>query len=86
MTVEVQSGLGEFANWGFILELPDDHLMFLMHEGEQVAVFSQTGATEQSLQAECARHLALCHDKNNESIKNLSCQLLRRRPGDLSER
>jgi hypothetical protein len=62
MATEVQvKGLGEFANWGFTLGHPDDHLLLLMHEGEQVAVFSQTGATQESLQEECARHLEEKH-------------------------
>ena len=50
-------GLGEFARQGFTLEHPDDHVVLLMHEGELVSRFSQTGATEQSIQEECARHL-----------------------------
>lgn len=50
-------GLGEFARWGFTLAHPDDHILLLMHEGEQIAVFSQTGATQENLQRECARHL-----------------------------
>ncbi|MBA7689983.1 hypothetical protein ES703_98502 [subsurface metagenome] len=54
-------GLGQFADWGFTLEPPDDHVLFLMHENERIAVFSQLGATEESIQAECARHLALKH-------------------------
>jgi len=58
--VQVQ-GLGEFARYGFTLEHPDDHVLYLMHQGERVAVFSQTGATEESLQAECARHLTMKH-------------------------
>ncbi len=62
MATEVQvRGLGEFAGQGFTLEHPDDHLLLLMHEGEQVAVFSQTGATESSLQDECIKHLAENH-------------------------
>ncbi|MBA7658742.1 hypothetical protein ES703_66701 [subsurface metagenome] len=51
-------GLGQFTHRGFTLEHPDDHVLFLMHEGERIGVFSQTGATPESLQAECARHLA----------------------------
>lgn len=62
MTTQLQvQGLGEFARWGFTLEHPDDHVVFLMHEGERIAVFSQLGATEESLQAECARHLVAKH-------------------------
>jgi len=60
MTTEVQvQGLGTFARWGFTLE--HDGALFLLHEGELVARFSQTGATEESLQAECARHLVIKH-------------------------
>lgn len=62
MVTEAQiQGLGEFARWGFTLEHPDDHILLLLHEGEQVAHFSQTGATEKSLQEECARHLVEHH-------------------------
>lgn len=52
-------GLGEFSRWGFTLEHPDDHVLLLLHKGEQVAVFSQTGATQESLQDECAKHLVV---------------------------
>ena len=58
-------GLGEFSRWGFTLEHPDDHILLLMHEGEQVAMFSQTGATEDSLQNECARHLVMEHGRDS---------------------
>lgn len=53
---EVQ-GLGEFARFGFTLVYPDDHVVELHHDGEFVARFSHLGATPQSLQEECARHL-----------------------------
>ncbi len=57
MVTEIRiQGLGEFARQGFTLEHPDDHILELCHQGELVAIFSQTGATEESLQAECARH------------------------------
>jgi hypothetical protein len=49
--------LGEFAQQGFTLEHPDDHVVELHHEGEFVARFSQAGATPQRLQEECVRHL-----------------------------
>lgn len=62
MTTQAQTqGLGEFACRGFTLEHPDDHVLQLLHEGELVARFSQTGATEESLQAECAKHLVMEH-------------------------
>jgi len=62
MTTQAQiQGVGEFARWGFTLQHPDDHILLLLHEGELVARFSQTGATEESLQEECAKHLAFCH-------------------------
>jgi len=62
MTTQAQTlGLGEFTRWGFTLEHPDDHIVELCHQGELVARFSQLGATEESIQAECARHLAIRH-------------------------
>ena len=65
MVTEAQrQGLGTFVNFGFTLEHPDDHLILLLHDGEQVAIFSQTGATEGSLQHECARHLVMKHGWN----------------------
>ena len=53
--------LGEFARWKFTLEHLDDLIVELHHQGELVARFSQAEATEQSLQAECARHLVIKH-------------------------
>ena len=62
MTTQFQvQGLGEFADRGFTLEHPDDHIVEMHHQGEIVARFSQTGATQQSLQAECAKHLVMKH-------------------------
>ena len=62
MTTKSQvQGLGTFSQWGFTLEHPDDHILLLLHEDELVARFSQIGATEESIQAECARHLATKH-------------------------
>ena len=58
MTTELQTkGLGEFARMGFTLHERDDHLVQLYHEGEEVATFSQLGATPESMQKECADHL-----------------------------
>jgi len=54
-------GLGEFSRWGFTLEHDGDHFLLLLHQGGLVAHFSQLGATEQSLQVECARHLVNRH-------------------------
>lgn len=54
-------GLGEFSRMGFILEAQSDHLVELYHEGEVIATFSQTGATERGLQKECADHLIKYH-------------------------
>lgn len=62
MVTEAQAqGLGEFVRWGFTLEHPDDHILVLLHDGELVARFSQLGATEESIQAKCALHLAKRH-------------------------
>ncbi|MBA7464982.1 hypothetical protein ES707_00141 [subsurface metagenome] len=58
MTTQAQiQGLGEFADRGFTLEHPDDHIVELRHQGDLIARFSQTGATQEGLQRECARHL-----------------------------
>ncbi len=54
-------GPREFARWEFTLERLDDLIVELHHQDELVARFSQAGATEQSLQAECARHLVIKH-------------------------
>jgi len=62
MATEAQvQGLGEFSRWGFTLEHPDDHVVVLLHEGKLVARFSQLGATEESLQEECSKHLVIKH-------------------------
>jgi len=62
MTTKVQiKGLGQFASFGFTLGCPDDHTLVLLHDGRSIAIFSQTGATEESLQNECMFHLAKCH-------------------------
>ena len=62
MTTQAQArGLGQFAHLGFTLEHPGDHVVELYHQGELVGRFSQSGATEQSLQGECAAHLVMKH-------------------------
>jgi hypothetical protein len=62
MPTEAQmQSVGCFANHGFTLETSDDHVAVLLHRGERIAVFSQTGATQESIQAECARHLVQEH-------------------------
>ena len=62
MVYQVQvNSLGEFARCGFTLEHPDDHVVLLLHEGALVDRFYQTGATPESLQAECAEHLVKYH-------------------------
>jgi len=66
MTTQAQiQGLGEFAQRGFSLEHPDDHIVELRHEGKFVARFSQLGTTDKSLQDECARHLIDKHGWRN---------------------
>ena len=40
----------EFVTRGFTLKYPDDDVLVLLHEDEEVAVFSQAGATESGLQ------------------------------------
>ena len=62
MTTEAQvQGLGPFEQREFTLEHDGAMAVFLLHEGERVARFMQTGATEESLQGECSRHLVMKH-------------------------
>lgn len=62
MTTQAQrQGLGQFTRWDFTLEHPNDHVAELHHQGELVTRFSQLGATEESIQAECALHLVNKH-------------------------
>jgi len=62
MAVQAQiQGLREFAQWKFTLERPEDIIVELHHQGELVARFSQLEVTEESLQAECTKHLAINH-------------------------
>ena len=62
MVTQAQAeGLGQFANWGFTLEHVGDDELLLLHEGQLAGKFSQTGATEESIQKECALHLAKSH-------------------------
>ena len=62
MTTQAQrQGLGSFAEMGFMLEPHSDDMVLLLHEGKFVAQFSQMGATGESLQAECTRHLVENH-------------------------
>ena len=62
MTTKAQiQGLGEFTHRGFTLEHLGCEVVLLLHEGELVGRFCQTGATEESLQAECSKHLVIKH-------------------------
>ena len=62
MTTKAQvQGLGVFPQWGYTLEHLGCEVVLLLHEGELVGRFYQTGATEASLQGECAKHLVMKH-------------------------
>jgi len=62
LTTEAERrGLGSFAGLGFTLDYDGDETLRLLHKGEFVARFSQRGATAESLQEECARHLVIDH-------------------------
>ncbi|MDV2988819.1 MAG: hypothetical protein ACRKGH_09250 [Dehalogenimonas sp.] len=63
MAQEETPELGEYARRGFRLEYLDDHIMALFHDDEELGAFSQMGATADSIQSGCARHLA---DKHGE--------------------
>ncbi len=53
--------MGEFARMGFTLECYGCEVVRLLHDGEMVTGLKQNEATEQYIQAECARHLAIYH-------------------------
>ncbi len=55
------STLGDYFKLGFDLGTPDDDFLFLFHEGERIAIFSQTGATADSIRSRCSSHLLLNH-------------------------
>ena len=75
MPTEAQvQGLGPFAQWGFTLEQLDDDELLLMHEGELVDSFIQTGTTEARLQQECAKHLVIKHGWTRDEGKDEQCQ------------
>ena len=59
-TVDTEA-LGEFASMGFTLEHDGDHIVYLMHEGESIARFSQSGASPESFQKEASLHLVIEH-------------------------
>ena len=59
-----RQGIGIFADHGFTLEHDGAMAVFLLHEGELVERFSQTGVTERDIQAECAKHLVTKHSWN----------------------
>jgi len=54
-------GLGEYARRGFTLEYLDDVVFELLHDGEQIGIFSAAGSSDRWLQEECARHLVFKH-------------------------
>lgn len=56
-----EEALGEYVQKGFTLENDGDEVIHLIHEGERVASFSQTGATKESLRDECCLHLVMKH-------------------------
>ena len=56
--------LSEYVRWDFTLVHSDDHVVELYHQSKLVARFNQLGATKESLQVECARHLAIEHGCN----------------------
>jgi len=43
-TTGIQTALGRFWHHGFILDSLDDHLLFLLHENERIAIFTKVGA------------------------------------------
>ena len=61
MAEEGMPELGEYARHGFRLKHLDDLMVGLYHEDEELGVFSQLGATADSIQSECTKHLDAKH-------------------------
>ena len=59
----VTQTLGMYSDLGFDLTTPDDDFLFLLHEGERIAVFSQMGATADSIRNRCSSHLLAEHSR-----------------------
>jgi hypothetical protein len=57
-TVRSREILGQYADQGFNVEEPDDEILVLNHEGSLVGRFIQSRTTKETLQDECAKHLA----------------------------
>ena len=53
--------LESFACQGFTLECDNKHPLLLLHEGELVTHLCPALASNQSIQNECSRHLAIKH-------------------------
>jgi hypothetical protein len=49
--------LGDYAFRGFSTEYPDDHVIVLKYHDEEIAKFSQQGATAEAIQSQCNSHL-----------------------------
>jgi hypothetical protein len=50
--------LGSYADQGFSIQEPDDHILILNHQGALVGRFMQDGATKDSIWLQCEIHLA----------------------------
>ncbi len=57
------STLGDYYKLGFDLVTPDDDVLFLFHESERIAIFSQFGATTDSIRGRCSSHLLVNHSR-----------------------
>ncbi len=57
------STLGDYYKLGFDLVTPDDDVLFLFHESERIAIFSQFGATTDSIRGRCSGHLLVNHSR-----------------------
>ena len=50
--------LGEYANYGFTLKEPDDHILELYHGDKRIARLNQSTATPKIIQQGCRNYLA----------------------------
>jgi len=54
----LDEALGEYANCGFKLVEPDDHLLELWFKDKRIAVLNQSTATIEVIQEGCKNYLA----------------------------
>jgi len=63
----LDEALGEFVDYGFKLEEPDDHVLVLYFKDKQIAIYNQPQATFDLIKKECHNFMVnkLSQDNND---------------------